>query len=275
MGARLCNPVVHTERSPFFFEQFSASFEDEQSGIGILPTCDDTIVREVESPSPTSFSNNSPACHYPKHRRSGSVPLIHQRVDHPNIFKNIWRGAQWADIHMQNLKLDTMSQVKGMQTLAELMQSSEDYIEDELKRQGEVVGKSNITLNDTMAELKSIEGLTSMGAKIKNFLSNESPDQLYQHDLPTFKSKHCRPRSFSGPILLPSEVGEHTLKFKSSMAFLCCTLDKIEKDAVKIKEQLELEEPDLNELDKNIDDVVEKTNHLNYLNYRKLRQLKK
>jgi len=187
--------------------------------------------------------------------------------------QEFWRSEHAANIRMQNLKVDTLSQVHTIISLSDSIQESENYMKDELKRQEKVFRTSNSVLNVAMADLKSIDGLAVVSGKI-NFPPKKSTAPVYQSDRPNFKFKHSRPRSFSGPVILPSEVSRHSLRLKNSINLLCSKLDRIEMDALNIKELLEYQEPDLNELDKNVKDVGEGIVHRNDLICRRLGQLK-
>lgn len=269
MGAALCHARVSTQRSPFYFEEFPAVSEDEEESIPIPRTFENTVVRKVYSPSSTAgFPKKSSVRLSVKHRRSDSEPLIR--------WNKIARLNVGADTRMQNLKLDTMSQMRTMLSLADSIQESEDYMAQELKRQQKLMKSSNQTLIErTMADLNSIDGFTVVSAEKNSFESEEkSPVPLDQSDPLNFKFKPYRPRRFSGPVILPSHVSRHSLKLKSEIDLLCSKLDRIEINGWNIKEQLEHQEPDLNELDKNIDDVDEKIRYRTDLLYRKLGHLK-
>jgi len=277
MGARLCNPDVRTERSAFYFEQFPANVEDDRAGIASPPICESTNVRRVCYRCSSTVLPKEPRAGglSVRHYRSGSEPLTNQKkMDHLNMFEqDFWRSEDAANIRMQNLKNDTMSQVHSIISLADSIQESEDYMKDQLKRHEKVMMTSNSVLNRTMADLNSIDGFTVMSGKINSFLPKKSTVPIYQSDRPNFKFKHSRPRSFSGPVILPSEFSRHSLRLKNSINLLCSKLDRIEMDALNIKEQLEHQEPDLNELDKNVKDIGEGIVHRTDLICRRLGQL--
>jgi len=274
----LCNPRVRTERSPFFIEQFLANDEDDRADIATPPTCENTKARKGwYRCSSTDLPQKEPRAGLcVGHKRSGSEPLTSiEKIDHLNMFdKDFWRSERAADIRMKNLLADTMSQVRSIISLADSIQQSEDYINDELKRHEKVIKTSNSILNEAKADINSIDGFTVVSGKVKAFLHTKKTAPIYLSDNPNLEFKWNRPRRYSGPVVLPSEVSIHSVRLKNSINILCGKLDRIEMDALNIKEQLEYQEPDLDELDKNVEHVNEEIKDRTDLIYRRLGQLK-
>jgi len=271
MGGCICNPGLRVG-SPIYFDKFSESSEDEREGTGIIRL----YFRDWRSLSPPKLSPTRYAGNVQK-SRSGSVPPIDLRTfNHLHISDiDIGRNPRGADSYIQNLKDDTMSQVSSILSLTDSIRSSADGMKGEFERHERVISKSNKILEETDAVLRTKAGLRYVSGQITNPMSKKSLSQFSQSNPPIPKAKFLRKRSLSGPVILPSYISKHSLAMQKGLALLGSQFDEIEEDALKIKEQLEYQEPMLNDLDINVTNLDVEIKQQTYLTYLKLGQLRR
>jgi len=201
-------------------------------------------------------------------RQLSLAEKIQERRKNPNSYDDFVEGEHQAKMYINKIEDNSMKQLTETFETVGSMLEKETAIQNELKRQGEIVNQAN---RDVRAAEKDIDdtshrlrGMRSLGGKVASLVSRRA----HVKSAPASDSDHESENNFppeltesmtSLPSLQPNQSKQEWLC--QGVGQLCSLLDVVETKQLDIGHELEKQHETMKILDENIDNIECKIGH--------------
>jgi len=181
-------------------------------------------------------------------------------------------GEHQAKIYMDTVQDDSILQVTETLEVANSIIEKGNDMSEELARQRVVTSKANHDLDVTEHEIHDtnymLKGMMSIPGKISNMVRKKPKHKPYGQFLSEpslFKNCETRARSATSPLPSGQTAEEKQKWLQGSVSQLSSAMDIIKSQQLDFKEELELQEGDLEHFGRNIDNIEGKIKHQTHL----------
>jgi len=248
----MCVDPVKENLAVEFRNPLEETFEDDSDGkLSVITTTQNSASKISRVWKPRRYSRES-------------MPRL--TLSRDDFLQNEHQAKFYID-HLRNVRLVN---IRKICSLAGRMHKSGSAITEELARHREIIHTTTGNLHTTEQSLEDTKEMISLRAELANRVRDNAANLI--PDCSYLKKPIRRKRSVSQPIILPSEMVDHS--FKGSVRHLIAHMDMLESQQLDIKEDLDRQERELNAVSNELDEVMDEVTDQTKLVHRKIKNVR-